>query len=368
MSSLQTTQVFDRYKIKRFCIFLLALTALTLAFCFLFKTIVSPILIASALAYIFIPLVEYLESKLKVPRLVVVAGMMIIFLVILITLSIVLAPIAYEQAKDLIRLIPQTINRFIMQFSTTTKDILSQRNLVDPELLEKAFAEFHLLNDLAKRVPDWGSRVWQSTPRVIGGVVHIALIPVFLFFLLLEAKKIKNWFKLLVPRDLTDLTRFVAKKIDLTLRSVVKGQFLVAFVHAISYAIGLSLTGLYGSLVIGLLAGFCRLVPYLDLIIGLPLSFLVAVSDFQGWGQIAGIAIVFLSMQALDATVVTPKVMGERAGLHPAVIFSAVIAFGDVFGFYGVILAVPVLAVIRVIWRMMKPVYFGSQFYDPFLD
>ena len=160
---------------------------------------------------------------------------------------------------------------------------------------------------------------------------------------------------------------FIGRVSD-ALRDAIKGQAIVAGILAVLYVAGLSMIGLQGAVAIGLLSGICRLIPYLDVIIGGSLSLIVVLSDFQGAGQLLAVAGVFLIVQSLDGMLITPRIIGEKVGLHPIIVIVSIIAFGESFGFWGVILAIPGIAVAKVVWYSAKPFYFASKAYDSEID
>ena len=138
---------------------------------------------------------------------------------------------------------------------------------------------------------------------------------------------------------------------------------MVAGILAVLYILGFSIIGLQGAFAIGLIAGACRIINYLDVIVGGTLSLMVILSDFQGIGQLLAVAGVFLVVQSVDGMFITPRVIGDRVGLHPVLVIVSILSFGDLFGFWGVLLAIPVLAVAKVLWFSTKPFYLASRPY-----
>ena len=143
---------------------------------------------------------------------------------------------------------------------------------------------------------------------------------------------------------------------------------IVAAILAVLYVVGLSFIGLPQAVAIGVVAGICRMIPYLDVVVGGGLSLIVLLADFQGATQLLSVAIVFLVVQAIDGLLITPRVVGERVGLHPMVVITSVLAFANWFGFWGVLVALPVVAIVKALLVTARPFYLASQLYDPALE
>ena len=169
----------------------------------------------------------------------------------------------------------------------------------------------------------------------------------------------------IVPVDLIRPVGVFRRRINRALQSVITGQAMVAASLALLYVIGLTVVGLQSAVAIGVVAGLCRLVPYLDVVVGAALSVIVIVSDFHGWGQVAAVALVFLIVQVIDGMYITPRIIGEKIGLHPAVVILSVFAFADWFGFWGVLMVIPVIAVGKVVLTTVLPYYRASRAYWP---
>ena len=169
----------------------------------------------------------------------------------------------------------------------------------------------------------------------------------------------------MVPRDLEEPAILFIQEINKVLRSVIKGQVIVATILAALYVAGLSLVGLHAAVAIGLTAGLCRIIPYLDVLVGGSLCLLVILADTADLGLLFAVACVFVIIQSLDGMIITPRVIGERVGLHPFLVIISIIAFGDLFGFFGILLAIPCIAIVKLIVQNLKPIYYASRAYDP---
>jgi predicted PurR-regulated permease PerM len=224
-------------------------------------------------------------------------------------------------------------------------------------------AELGMLSRWPERVQGALGTIWSTAPGFLRLLVHSALIPIITFFLLKDAPLLKRQCLYLVPRDLEAPLLQILQKISLTLNQVIKGQLIVSMILAILYSVGLSIVGLKAGIVIGITAGICRFIPYLDVLVGGTLSLLVIIADYHDFQEIIKVAVVFVLVQAMDGAFITPRVIGERVGLHPMLVIVSVIAFSEIYGLWGAVLAIPLLAVAKVLWSVFREVYLSSSLY-----
>jgi len=199
---------------------------------------------------------------------------------------------------------------------------------------------------------------------VLQWLANLILVPVVTFYLLRDWDVIVARFRELLPR------RHAAKFIELTLEcddmlaAFIRGQLMVMFALSTIYTIGLALIGLELSLLVGVVAGVVSFVPYLGLIVGIGLAGLAAFFQFHEWLPLVMVVLVFGVAQVLEGVVLTPRFVGERIGLHPVAVIFSVLAGGQLFGFTGVLLALPAAAVIMVLLRHAHRRYLSSQIYS----
>jgi predicted PurR-regulated permease PerM len=172
--------------------------------------------------------------------------------------------------------------------------------------------------------------------------------------------KVESW----LPRHHAKTIRAQIVEIDRTIAGFVRGQATVCVVLATYYGLALTLVGLDLGLVIGALTGLGAFVPYVGMFIGLVISMALAVAQGTGWGLVGGVALVFLVGNVLEGNVLTPKLVGDRVGLHPVWIIFSLLAGGALFGFVGILLAVPLAAVIGVVIRFALSRYLTSELYS----
>jgi predicted PurR-regulated permease PerM len=222
------------------------------------------------------------------------------------------------------------------------------------------------------------SKNWKSAGNILGDVLHTAgtnsialigvvanilLLPVVLFYLLRDWDEFIAGIGKLIPRDLIGKTTDLAKEIDQMLAEFLRGQLTVMLIMSVFYSAGLWLAGLDNALPIGIIAGLLNFVPYLGPALGMGLALLVGVLQFETFTEIIPVLAVFGIGQLIESNIITPKLVGERIGLHPVVVIFALLAGGQLFGFTGVLLALPVTAAIAVALSHAKDNYLDSDAY-----
>jgi len=199
---------------------------------------------------------------------------------------------------------------------------------------------------------------------VLQALITLLLIPVVLFYLLLDAPGIKMRLEAGIPRRWHGQTMQILADIDAVLAQFLRGQLTVMVLLAVYYSIALSVAGLDSALPIGILTGLLIFIPYVGFFLGLMLACLVAVLQFASWPAILEVLLVYGIGQILEGVFLTPRLVGARIGLHPLAVIFALLAFGHIFGFFGVLLALPASAVLLVALRRIRQQYFDSAFYN----
>lgn len=193
--------------------------------------------------------------------------------------------------------------------------------------------------------------------------ISALMFPLFLFFLLKDFPRIIAAVEGLIPVHRRDDARELARDVDKSLSAFLHGQFTVMLVLATLYSIGYSIVGVPVAIGVGLLTGILCFIPYVGAATGFLLALVLAVLEMEGWGSIVGVAIVFGVVQGLDAVLITPRILGGKLGLTPLWIILALMAFGELFGFVGVLLAVPTTAVLKILVQRTIDGYRRSSIY-----
>ena len=327
---------------------------------YLLGPVLTPFLAGAILAYILNPGVEWL-TRHKWPR--SVAAMVVILLTILagILLVLILVPLFSKQVSELSLKVPLFLNQINEQLAPKLQEWFGVTLQLDSQSIRQFLAEH-----------------WQSAegvlPRILaslklgglaiaGLVGNLLLIPLVLFYLLVEWNLIIARVDNFVPRRFIELVRGVARDIDAVLAEFLRGQLAVMGILAVYYALALWIGGIDFALPIGIITGLLVFVPYLGFATGLGLAIMVALLQFEGMGGMVAVAVVFGFGQMLESFFLTPRIVGDRIGLHPLAVIFALLAFGQVFGFFGILLALPASAVLLVALRRVNASYLDSSFY-----
>ncbi len=329
---------------------------------YLLQPVLGPFFFATFLAYLGDPLADRLEAR-GFSR---TAAVVVVFLVLslgLFALLLGFLPLLLEQIRDLLLRVPQVLG----WLESSARPWLADRLGVALPRLELA-----ALNDLFQAH-------WQSTGEVLGQVLRgafasgaamlgtlaaLALVPVVTFYLLRDWDRLLAQLQALLPRDLERVLTPLARECDEVIAAFLRGQLLVMLALGTIYALGLYLVGLEFALLIGMIAGLASLVPYLGLGVGLVLAAGAALFQGGDWLMtLGGVGAVFAVGQALEGMVLVPWLVGDRIGLHPVAVIFAVLAGGQLFGFTGILLALPVAAVLAVALRHAHEPYLRSRFY-----
>lgn len=329
--------------------------------------ILSPFLVGILLAYLADPLVDRLE-RAGLSRTWGVVVVFTLFTLLLTLLLLVLVPMLAKQLVRLYELAPQMLDWLQHQALPWVQVRLG---LADGfwkfDKIKAAISEH--MGQTTDIVGVILSQATASGLALIGWLANLVLIPVVSFYLLRDWDLMMAKARSLLPRQREERVVALAGECHEVLGAFVRGQLLVMLALGIVYASGLMLVGLELGLLIGLLAGLAAIVPYMGFIIGIGAAMIAGLFQFGGDPYpLLGIAAVFMIGQALEGMVLTPLLVGDRIGLHPVAVIFAILAGGEMFGFTGVLLALPVAAVIMVLLRHVHDLYKESDIYAGEID
>lgn len=334
--------------------------ALLVAFVVLLHTILTPFLVALLLAYMGDPLVDRLE-RAGLSRTLSVVAVFGLFTLVLMALLLVLVPMLAKQLFRLYELAPQILDW--LQHSALPW-VQAKFGLADGfwkfDKIKAAISE-HMgqAGDIVSVVL---SQATASSLALIGWLTNLVLIPVVCFYLLRDWDIMTGKIRGLLPRQREGQIVKLAGECHEVLGAFIRGQLLVMVGLGVIYAAGLMLVGLELGLLIGVIAGLAAIVPYMGFVIGIGSALVAGLFQFGGdLYPMMGIVAVFMIGQALEGMVLTPLLVGDRIGLHPVAVIFAILAGGELFGFTGILLALPVAAVIMVLVRHMHDVYKDSD-------
>jgi predicted PurR-regulated permease PerM len=329
----------------------------------LLSAILLPFVAGMAVAYFLDPVADRLEEK-GCSRALATTVITTAFFAAVVGLIAVLLPLLQHQVVGLIKLAPEAFTQFRAWLEPLLADLQLHIPATDSEQLREAAGKY------GSKVIQWVSNllgeIWSGGLAFLNVMSLILITPIVSFYLLREWDEIVAWVDSYLPRDAAPEIREQARRIDETMAGFIRGQASVCLTLAAFYGIGLTLLGLNSGLLVGLAAGFISFVPYVGATVGVLVGLAIAFFQFglENWGQIAAVAGVFLVGQTLESYVLTPRLVGDRVGLHPLWIIFALMAGGALFGFTGVLLAVPAAAVIGVLIRYGLGRYKKSALYD----
>ena len=319
--------------------------------------VILPFVVGGAVAYFMDPVADRLE-RMGLSRTAATSVISIIALLIFVLLSLLIIPMLLRQ---LIQLVNEAPNIFA--------DLHQFLALKFPSIMDGDGVVRDTLNSIGKTIQSRGGELARgllnSALSVINAVVFIVVVPVVAFYLLLDWDKMVARIDGLLPRDHQPVVRHLAREIDKVLAAFVRGQVSVCLILGTFYAASLMAAGLDFGLIVGAIAGLVTFIPYVGALIGGALA--IGLALFQFWGQWLSIGIVagiFVLGQFLEGNVITPKLVGKSIGLHPVWLLFALSAFGTLFGFVGMLVAVPVAAALGVLARFSVARYLDSRLYQ----
>ncbi|MDX1901316.1 MAG: AI-2E family transporter [Gammaproteobacteria bacterium] len=312
--------------------------------------ILPPFLIGALLAWLSNPLVEAMTRR-KIPRILAVLLMFLVFLILLLVFLLWVIPLITTQLTHLAHFIPNGI-AFLQE---RVLPGLANFSAIDSNSLQKL-----LVDNWAKA---GGAAGWVLKTTVQSGMTLLKwagqtlLTIVVAFYLLYDWDRVLNSICAMLPRRRASTVISFAEECDAVLSAFFRGQLTVMLTLGIIYAVGLTLLGIQVGVLIGLVTGLLAIIPYLGVGVGLISASIVAWVQTGNWHAMLPVFVLFLIVQSLDAMFITPKLVGHRIGLHPLVVIFAILTGGTLFGFTGVLLALPAAAVIRVLLRFLNHHY-----------
>lgn len=324
------------------------------------SSVLAPFLVAGLLAYLCDPLVNLL-IRCKVPRIIGVIIVLLFILALVVLFMLIFIPLLEQQLALLVQKLPELLAWVQNRVVPSLTEHLGIQNTWDLSQLKFSVAGHwqQASNILGKTL----KTVTGSGIALIAWLTRLLLIPVVFFYLLRDWPKLIAGLQRLLPRRAEPTITRLAGECNEVLGAFLRGQLLVMLGLAILYATGLSFVGLDTALLIGFIGGLVSIVPYLGFIVGISAASIAAYLQFHSLWRVLAVWIVFIIAQSIEGSVLTPQLVGDRIGLHPVVVIFAVLAGGQLFGFTGILLALPVAAVLMVFIRYFRGRYLRSMWY-----
>lgn len=326
----------------------------------LLKGILLPFVAGMAIAYMLDPVCDRLEA-MGTSRTLATAIVTSVFAVIVILLLLLIVPLILQQVVDFLGSLPDLILQAYRRVEPYYMQLQQRLDLPAPEELTQ------IVRTRFGTALTWLADILQ---QVVGQGLAFAnllslifITPVVTFYLLRDWDRLVAKIDELLPRDHAAVIRTQAGLVDQTLAGFARGQSMVCLILGLFYATSLMIVGLPFGIVIGLIAGLLTFIPYVGSLTGFVVSVAVAFGHYDDWWMVAVVAIIFVVGQVVEGNFLTPKLVGDRVGLHPVWVIFALLAGGALFGFVGLLLAVPLAAVIGVLVRFSIAQYRVSRLY-----
>ena len=340
--------------------------------------VLLPFLLGGAIAYFLDPVADRLEnwglSRALSTVVITLSGILVFFLIFLLILPTLIGQLGQliTQIGLIVENLPETIEKVGAWLSQRFPALNLEGGFLQEQLA-------NLGNAIKARSGEVVSALLSSAQGVVNAIVLLVIVPVVFFYLLLDWDRMVAQIDGLLPRDHQDTIRAIAREIDNTLASFIRGQGTVCLILGAYYAIALMIAGLNFGLIVGFIAGLISFIPYVGALVGGALAFGLAL--FQWWGgseivdgqtvefginwlRIGIVGAIFMAGQFLEGNILTPKLVGGSIGLHPVWLIFALSVFGSLFGFVGMLIAVPVAAVIGVLARFLIKEYKAGLLYQ----
>jgi predicted PurR-regulated permease PerM len=314
---------------------------------YLLAPVLTPFVAAALLAYIGDPLADRLQ-RLKLPRTLAVVAVFILTFLLLGLLVLLIGPLIRTQVGAFLDALPEIVRQVEQVWLPNIAGMLDL-DLGDDVGFGAFVARY---GDMAG---SWGTKVLvgltQSGSAVFAAVLSLFLVPILTFYLLRDWDSILGHMAALIPSGQHDTIVGLARETDDMLGAFLRGQLLVMLALSIIYSVGLGIVGLEFAIAIGVVSGLVSFVPYLGFVFGIGLASLTVALEPEPLWKFVGVIATFSIAQVLEGSLLTPKLVGDRIGLHPVLVIFAIAAGGQLFGFFGILLALPAAAVLSVLVR-----------------
>lgn len=330
-------------------------------FLYLFASILLPFIVGMTLAYFLDPVADRLE-RLGLSRMVATLTILVSFIVIFVLALMIFVPILVSQLADFGARLPSYVARLQELVASQNAEWVKNLLGVDSAALKNSVGS--ILSQGAGFVTTLIQSIWSSGKTLLDIAGLFIVTPVVAFYTLYDwdkmVAKVDSW----IPREHVPTVRAIFRDINTAIAGFVRGQGTLCLILGLMYAAGLTLVGLNFALLIGLFAGLISFIPYVGSLVGLIIALGVAIVQFwPDWLMVGAVLLVFVVGQFIEGNILQPKLVGESVGLHPVWLMFALFAFGALFGFVGLMVAVPAAAAVAVLVRFAISRYLASPLY-----
>ncbi|HEX8396091.1 MAG TPA: AI-2E family transporter [Pyrinomonadaceae bacterium] len=343
-----------------------ALLLLVIGALLLFVTgpVLVPLLLSFALAFMLEPLADWYQRRFRSSRNSAVLFALSLATFGVLGIIIVLLPSVYSQFVESTDKMPLAIAAARARFQdllTYAQEHLSPSVFSGVQNFVRGFQEDP--SAITSRIGSFLSQGLFGLVNLSSAAIGLLIVPFFVYYLLLDMQNIRLFVERRIPERHRGVGLQLFNEMGEVVRGYVRGRFLIALILSVFYAIGLWVLNVPLWAAIGLIAGFIGIIPYIGIVAGIILALAFAALDGAGTGRLIGVVVVFLLAQPLEDYVLTPKLIGDKLDLHPMFVFIALIIAGSLFGVLGLVLAIPVVGVLKVFLRFFDQLYLDSDFY-----
>lgn len=320
-----------------------------------------PFVISFIFAYLLQPTIDTVSKKFSLPRNLTSAGIFMIFISSFITMLLLLLPVIYNQIAIFIRKIPGYKNNF----NVALNYFITRIDAIDPDIANKLSDSLqNFINSAFSVVIATANNIWSYTLATINFFAIIILVPVILYYFLRDWPKMIKSIESILPLKEKSKIGNIFSDINMLLSAYIRGQLNICLLLSVYYFIGLSLIGIDLALLLAILSGFLVIIPFIGAFISL---FLMLISCYFSYGfsiEIAYIIGLFTIAHIIEGYILTPQIIGDKIGLHPVWIIFSVFAAGSVFGFIGIVFAIPIAGVIKILLFNVINYYKSTNIYN----
>ena len=322
----------------------------------------APIFFSIIIVYLFNPLVNHVEKKSRLPRGVICGGLMLILVLFIVLVVIKLFPYLIDQMENAAQKFPAILKKFGNSMKVVSNYITKNfsQYIGNIDLMGKIEG---LISDSLMNLSRFLLHTFSSIYNFLIIIVYLVLTPIFSYYFLKDIKRVEKSFYDLIPVRLKGRVKKKLNRIDDILSSFIRGQAIVVLILSFLYSVGLSLIGLPFAILIGIFAGLVDIVPYFGKIVGFFVSIIIGVVHYHSFDHLFLIMLVFMIVKGSENWFFYPKIVGKKVGMHFVWVILSIILFGKLFGFWGLVFAIPSMAVFKVFLKDLMDNYKKSELY-----
>ncbi len=329
-------------------------------FIYLVSDTLTPFVVSFIFAYLLQPAIDNNAKRLNIPRAWITSTIFTWFIGLIILGATILLPIIYNQIWSFIHKIP----KYKKHLEIGVENLTSKFDNIDPEITNKITdAVQNVLNNILSVVALAANNLWGYTLATINFFTIIFLVPIILYYFLRDWPQIIEEFEKLLPIRGKSKIRVIFTEINELLSAYIRGQLNICLILSIYYALGLTFIGVELALLLGIITGFMIIIPFIGVLIPFCLAMLSCYFSYGLTEPLLYVIILFTVGYLIESYILTPKIIGGRIGLHPVWIIFAVFAIGSLFGFVGIIFAIPIAGIIKLLTIHLIDFYRSSKFY-----